>query len=453
MKPKEKKGRTMNPLTQFKKISILPLLIALALFLRAEPAAAQANEVTHWNQIATDTLVAFPLPAGGAAPAMQINMGMTQGAVYDALNAIEPRYRPYLLEDRFEGGSKEAAAVTAAYAVLSNIVSTVPDSIPFPNKQQLLDTLTTEYTNCLNGIPDGPPKTIGIAAGNAAAGVMIAARQDDGRFGPSPWVPNPEPGHWQPLLDANGMPILDPTAWVANVRPFLIQSPSQFRTDGPNALTSTAYAEDFNEVKALGSVNSTTRTPEQTHIALFWQSPQPWNAVARNLIADGQYAVDIVDSALLFAMMNLSTADAAINAWNDKYYWDFWRPWAAIQRADEDGNPDTEPDPSWTALITAPYPENPSGHCSLSGTQLQVLQMFFGTDRIRFGVTSSRFPGETRYFDRFSDALKEIIDARIRAGLHFRTADIQGKILGKKIAHYMARHYFQPLDSGRTRPR
>ncbi|HYT54509.1 MAG TPA: vanadium-dependent haloperoxidase [Verrucomicrobiae bacterium] len=443
----------MNPLTQFKKISILPLLIALALLVRATPAAAQANEVTHWNQIATSTLVAFPLAAGGAAPAFQINMAMTQGAVYDALNAIEPRYQPYLLQTRFDSSaSKEAATATAAYRVLSNIVSTVPENIVF-DRATLLERLTTEYNNSLNGIPPGP-RDAGIAAGNAAADAMIAARHGedfcpcaDGRFGPSPWVPNDEPGHWQPLLDPiTHQPQLDPTAWVANVRPFLIQSPSQFRTDGPNALTSTAYAEDFNEVKALGRIDSAIRTDEQTHIAIFWQSPQPWNAVGRNLIADPQYAVDIVDSALLFAMMNLSTADAAINAWNDKYYWDFWRPWAAIQRADEDGNPDTEPDPAWTALITAPYPENPSGACSLSGAHLEVLQMFFGTDRIRFGVTSSRFPGETRYFDRFSDALKEIIEARIWAGLHFRAADIQGKILGRKVVHYMARHYFQPVQ-------
>jgi hypothetical protein len=437
----------MNPLTQFKKIPILPLLIALALVMRAAPAAAQANEVTNWNQIATDTLVAFPLPAGGAAPAMYINMGMSQGAVYDALNAIEPRHRPYLLETRFDPtASKEAATATAAYRVLSDIVSTVPATIPFPNRASLQASLDAARDASLDAIPNGPPKTEGVNAGNAAADAMITTRQNDGRFGPSPWVPNYEPGHWQPLLNPDGTLQLDPTAWVANVRPFLIQSSSQFRTDGPNALTSTAYTEDFNEVKALGSLNSTTRTPEQTHIAIFWQSPQPWNAVARNLIADPQHAVDIVDSALLFAMMNLSAADAAINCWNDKYYWDFWRPWTAIQRADEDGNPETEPDPSWTALLTAPYPEHPSGHVSFDGATLEVLQMFFGTDKIRFGVTSSRFPGETRYFDRFSDALKEIIDARIWAGLHYRTADIQAKILGRKVVHYMAKHYFQPLD-------
>jgi len=442
----------MNPLTQLKKPLILPLLIALALVMRAAPAAAQANEVTNWNQIATNTLVAFPAAAGGAASALQVNMAMPQGAVYDAVNAIEPRHQAYLLTTQFNPtASKEAAVATAGYRVLSNIVQTVPPSIPFPNRTALQESLNAAYEASLNAIPDGEAKTEGIAAGNAAADAMIAARQNDGRFGPSPWVPNYEPGHWQPLLNPDGTLQLDPTAWVANVRPFLIQSPLQFRTDGPNALTSDAYAEDFNEVKALGRIDSATRTAEQTHIALFWgqNAGGPallWNRVARNLVADPTYGVDIGDSALLFAMLNLSAADAVINCWNDKYYWDFWRPWAAIQRADEDGNPDTEPDPSWTALLTAPYPDHPSGHLSLDGAVLEVLQMFFGTDKIPFDVTSSRFPNEPRHYDRFSYALKEIIDARIWAGLHYRTADVQAKVLGRKVAHYMARHYFQPLD-------
>jgi hypothetical protein len=148
----------------------------------------------------------------------------------------------------------------------------------------------------------------------------------------------------------------------------------------------------------------------------------------------------------LFAMMNLSAADAAINCWNDKYYWDFWRPWTAIQLADEDGNPDTEPDLSWTALLTAPYPEHPSGHLSFDGAVLEALQMFFGTDEIGFDVTSSRFPNDPpRYYERFSEALEEIIEARIWAGLHFRTADLQGQILGREVADYMAEHYFRPV--------
>jgi hypothetical protein len=427
-------------------VALVVVLSGFAAPARGEPAG---NAVAEWNLIAVNTLVALPAPAGGAPPASQIHMGMTQGAVYDAVNAIEPKHhRPYLLKRRFSAkASREAAVATAAYGVLSSIVSTVPASIPFPNRESLLDSLATQYAASLATIPNTPFKTQGIAAGNAAAEAMIAARQNDGRFGPSPWVPNDEPGHWQPLLNPDGTPMLDPTPWVGGVEPFLLQSSSQFRTAGPQALDSGAYAAEFNEVKALGSLNSTSRTSDQTHIALFWQSTPvaTWNAVARNLVDDPTYAVGLADSARLFAMANLSAADAGINCWNDKYYWDFWRPWNAIPRAAEDGNLATEPDPAWTALLTAPYPEHPSGHLCNDGAHLRVLQTFFGTDEIRFGVTSVRFPGEIRYFDRFSQAIEEIIEARIWAGLHFRTGDVQAEILGRNVADYMAKNYFQPV--------
>jgi PAP2 superfamily len=422
-------------------------VVAAAAVALAAPAAAQANEVTHWNRIATNTLVAFPGPA--AAPTtVHINMAMTEGAVYDAVNAITPKHhRPYLLKRRFGAtASKEAAVATAAYRVLVHLVSTVPASIPFPNRASLLQALALEYAASLAPIPDTPFKRMGINAGNAAAEAMIAARQGDGRFGPSQWVPLVGPGYWQPLLNPDGTPMLDPTAWVGGVRPFLLQSPSQFRTAGPLPLTSAAYAAEFNEVKALGSLNSMVRTPEQTHNALFWQSTGGpallWNPVAANL-ADNR-SMGMADSARLFAMMNLAAADAHINCWNDKYYFDFWRPWQAIREADTDGNPATEPDRSWTALLTAPYPDHPSGHLCTDGAHLRVLQLFFG-DNVPFGVTSSRFGGETRFFDRFSKPLAEIIEARIWAGLHFRTADVQAELLGRNVANYAAENYFQPV--------
>ena len=428
------------------RIVWLALAASVALAL---PAPAQANEVTNWNRIAVNTLVAFPMAAGGAPPASQINMAMVQGAVYDAVNAVTPRHhRPYLLKRRFGAkASKDAAAATAAYRVLTNITSTVPPTFAFPTRASVLQTLATEYAASLGAIAESPFKTQGIAAGNAAAEAMIAARLDDGRFGPSQWVPNSAPGHWQPLLNADGTQMLDPTPWIGGVRPFLLQSSSQFRTAGPLALTSAAYAAEFNEVKAVGSLNSTARTPEQTHIALFWASTPvaTWNAVARALVENPKYEVDVAESARLFAMTNLTAADAHINCWNDKYYWDFWRPWNAIPRAGEDGNPATSPDASWTALLTAPYPDHPSGHLCLDGAHLTVLPMFFGTDEARFGVTSVRFPGETRFFDRFSDSLKEIIEARIWAGLHYRTADVQAVTLGRNVAQFMATHYFQPV--------
>jgi hypothetical protein len=438
-------------------IAVIALLVAVVGGLSASAKGQSAgNAVTDWNLIAVNTLSGLPGPAGGAPPASALHVAMVQGAVYDAVNAIEPKHhRPYLLKRRFSArASKEAAVATAAYRVLSDIVATVPATIPFPTRASLLQSLAAQYAASLAAVPDGPFKRQGIAAGNAAADTMIAARRGDGRFGPSQWVPNPAPGHWQPLLNPDGTPMLDPTPWVGGVKPFLLRSSSQFRTAGPLALSSAAYAAEVNEVKALGSVNSTVRTPEQTYIARWWQSTiiVTWNEVARALVE--RYDVDIADSARLLAMQNLSSADASINCWNDKYYWDFWRPWQAIRRAAEDGNPATMPDPTWTALITAPYPDHPSGHLCNDGAHVRVLRMFFADD-VGFDVTSrAPNPGgpATRHFDSFSDALAEIIEARIWAGLHYRTADVQAELLGRNVAEYMAEHYFQPVGGAAATP-
>ena len=233
-----------------------------------------------------------------------------------------------------------------------------------------------------------------------------------------------------------------------------MQSSSQFRTAGPLALGSAAYAAEFNEVKALGSINSAVRTTAQTYIARWWQSTPvaSWNAVARDLI--GRDEVNIADSARLLAMTNLSAADAHINCWNDKYYWDFWRPWNAIPRAAEDGNPATTAEAGWTALLTAPYPDHPSGHLCDDGAHVAVLRMFFG-DVIDGGyqiTSASPFLAptdpKTRTFGSFSQALAEVIEARIWAGLHFRTADVQAEQLGRNVANYMAANYFQPVGRG-----
>jgi hypothetical protein len=387
----------------FVALTVGALVGALGVFgaSASPPAEADATAVIQWNQIATSTLVAFPGPAGGAPPALQIHLGMVQGAVYDAVNTITPKHhRPYLLKRRFSAAaSGEAAVATAAYRVLSHIVSTVPAGITFANRATLLQTLAAQYDASLAAVPDNSFKRQGIDAGNAAADAMIAAREGDGRFGPSQWVPNSNPGHWDPVAP-NGTTALDPTAWVGGVKPFLMQSSSQFRSPGPNALTSAAYTAEFLEVKALGGDGMTTpsaRTPTQTHNAIFWQSAGGpallWSGVARNLAADSDSGLDLADSARLLAMMNLSGADAAINCWNDKYHFDFWRPFQAIRRAAQDGNPLTSPDPTWTPLFSAPYPEHTSGHMCLDGAHLRTLQVFFGTDVMEYGVTSSQFGG------------------------------------------------------------
>jgi hypothetical protein len=413
-----------------------------------------ADSVYAWNLTAVNTLNALPPPAGGAAPAAQVEMGMVEGAVYDAVNAITPKhFRPYLLKRRFSAAaSTDAAVATAAYDVLANIVSTVP-SISDAARQTALQSLAASYVSSLADVDDGPFKTQGVAAGHAAADAMIAARQNDGRFGPSQWVPNSGPGHWSPLLDANNNPILDPTPWVGGVKPFLLESNSQFRSVDPLPIDSPAYAADFNEVKAKGSLTAppNVRTPTQTYIARWWQSNPmiSWNDVGTQLAKGDDF--DALDAARLFAMENLSGADAAINSWNDKYHFDYWRPWNAIRRAAEDNNPATDADTSWSPLFSAPYPEYPSGHLSLDGAHVRVLRMFFpDAPAGGFSITSrSTLPAtdpKTRSFVSFSGAVAEITEARIWAGLHFRTADVQGQVLGRNVADYMAAHYFEPVN-------
>jgi hypothetical protein len=420
------------------------------------PNTSTGAAVRAWNEIAVDTLIGLPGPAGGAPPAAQVHVAMVQGAVFDAVNAIGRRhYRPLLLKKRYSArASTDAAVAAAAYGVLRDIVSTVP-ALPEATRATTLTTLATQYADALAAIRDGRAETKGIAAGAAAATMMLASREDDGRFGPSPWVLNTAPGHWSPQLNAAGQPVLDPTPWVGAVDPFTVKSASQFRTRGPLALSSAQWARELNEVKAVGALNSTTRTATQTYIARWWQSTpaKSWNEVGRELAMRNH--LNALETARLLALQNLSGADAAISCWNDKYHRDFWRPWNAIPRAAEDGNPATAPDPGWLPLISAPYPEHPSGHLCLDGAHTRILRMFFGnTVPGGYSITSlSTFlaPADvrTRHFDSFSQALDEIVEARIWAGLHFRTADLQGKALGQGVARYVAAHALQPVHNGR----
>jgi hypothetical protein len=367
--------------------------------------------------------------------------------VYDAVNAIEGSHQSYLLGTSFDSsGSQGAAAATAAHDVLIAITPAARHA-----------ALDASYTTTLAGIADGTAKVEGIAAGTAAANAMLAFRANDGFMASFTPDIGSDPGDWRPVTPT----ALDPDGYVGNLKPFLIESPSQFRSDGPNALNSGAYAADFNEVKEIGALNSSTRTDDQTKAAVFWQfAPTAlWNPLARTLAA--QYELDAADQARLYAMVNLAAADGAISCWNDKYYWNFWRPRAAIREADTDGNPNTVADPAWESLFapatptapplgTPPFPDHPSGHGCLTGAVMHTLADFFGTDKVSFDVVSGRtLNGVTipaRHFDRFSDATKEVIDARVWGGIHFRTADVAGTVIGKKVAHYLKKHYFQPAD-------
>jgi hypothetical protein len=394
----------------------------------AWPAAARADAVLDWNVNATEAILGAPQPPQVSA----LTYAIVQGAVYDAVNAIDGGHRPYLGAPAANPwDSQDAAAATAAFDVLTAL---------FPLQAS---TLQSHYQDSLNAIPDGPAKDGGIEVGEAAAATMLAARTNDGRGAPFTVIIGSLPGEWRPTPPAF---IVDPTAWIANVKTFVVPDAQMLRSDGPNALTSAAYAEDFNEVKEVGSLNSTTRTADQRDAALFWQTNGPalWNGVARDL-ASGTPGLSEADRARLLAALNLAAADGVIGCWNDKYTWRFWRPVTAIRAADTDDNPATEADPAWSPLFaTPPFPDHPSAHSCLSSAIVHTMQNFFGTDKRSFSAfsTNSR---TTRSFDRLSDALKEIVDARVWGGIHFRTADVQGTVLGKKVAHYLEKHYFQPV--------
>src|SRR5438034_1482829 len=433
---------------QVKKISIPPLVIAAALVALVSPTVARADAVTDWNLIASNAIVAT---AGQPPPASALSFAMVQAAVYDAVNAIDRTHQPYPSEPPSNPtDSKEAAAATAAFRVLVGF----PDlSGLFPAQ---LPTLQPLYDAYIAGLPDNPPgsKAAGITIGETTGRAMLVARMNDGRFGPPPTLYPPAPGIWRPTPPNYAS---DPAPWVGNVLTFIVPSAEMLRTDGPNALTSADYAEDFNEVKEVGSLTSTTRTADETDAAIFWQDHAHalFNRIFRTLAASQN--LGIADSARLFAMENLAAADASIGCWNDKYYWWFWRPITAICEADTDGNPGTEADPTWLPLfdpatpvchapllVTPPFPDHPSGHTCNTGAFVHTLQNFFGTDKIAVSALSNK-SCTTRSFERFSDILSEVIDARVWAGIHFRTADTQGAVLVHKVAHYLKKHYFQPV--------
>ena len=392
------------------------------------PGAAHADAVTQWNLNASNAIFGVAAqPPQASVP----HMAMVHGAVYDAVNAIDGGHEGYLLNSRLASpfDSKEAAVAAAAHRMLLNIV---------PAQQPVLDP---QYTAFLATIPDGSQKTRGIAVGEAAAAAMIAARTDDGRFGSFRFSIGTTPGAWRPVLP---MFVNDPNAWLKDVKPFLIESSSQFRSKGPLALKSHEYAREFDEVKSLGAAASTTRTADQTLAARYWAEnpPATWSRIFRTLSA--QQGCRSSDNARLSAMAYMSAADSLITVWEGKAHWSFWRPITAIREADTDGNPHTTKDENWLPLIpTPPYTENPSGHTGLSGSIVAALQEAFGTDKVAWSDTNNG--GLTRSFTRLSQAIDDVIDARVWSGIHFHIADEQGALIARKVAKWREKHYFGPV--------
>jgi vanadium-dependent haloperoxidase-like protein len=439
-------------------LAAVAAVVAVATFAPVGAAADPDTAVQRWNATALAALMNAPsaaTPGAGQPPTVgAIHMAMVQGAVYDAVDSIVGGFEPYLdVPAAPSDASMDAAVISAAHDVLTEVIPLVAPLTDTTIRDAILARIETQYTNELGAISASSQKVDGEAAGAAAAGAMLADRADDGRFPSDPFTftSGTGIGEWRPT---NG--VSDPFAWVARVRPFTLPRTSRFRTAGPNPVGSDAYTEDYNEVKASGAATGSTRTAEQTAVATFY-IPNPvemFNRTFRTIATDN--GLDQADQARLFAMLNMAGADALINCWDDKAYYSFWRPVTAIQLGDTDGNSATVGDASWqpfistfpgpvagTFLPTPPYPDHPSGYACLTSSMMHTGKHFFGTNRFPFTVTRIAGTSVTsRDYPRFGAVVNDVIDARVWLGIHFRTADEQAALLGKKVARWLHERFF-----------
>jgi Ricin-type beta-trefoil lectin domain len=391
------------------------------------PSAARADAVTDWNAYGASAVVTAARGPGG-----YIDLAYMHIAMYDAVNAIGGRYSAFAVHptDVPAGSSKEAAAIAAAYNVLLAL---------FPAQQVLLDQ---NYATSLDAIPDSQEKADGIAVGTEVAFLFLASRAGDGRNAPTTYTPGSGPGDWIPTS-----PAPPAVVYLSQMQPFAMETASQFRGDGPPALTSEQYTADFNEIKSLGCLDCPARTEEQRIMGLFYTDPGPAQTARGFRQLAFEYPMSLADNARLFAMLYVALGDAAIASVETKYFYGFWRPITAIRQADTDGNPDTIADPDWTPLALTPnFPDYVSTHAATWGAFSETLRQFVGTTKINFTLTSL-VTGTTRDFTSTDDINKEIIDARVYVGFHFRTADTHGVLMGKTIGRFVAENFFRPLSN------
>lgn len=406
-------------------------------------AIGRADDVTDWNAILHDTLRA----AGANGINATRPAAIVQAAVFDALNGVERRYTSlHVTPDAAPGASRRAAVVQAAYATLVQL---------FPLQATGLGTRRAESLAAIaseDAAEDSTSIARGIAWGQTVANAILAWRSTDG-FTPAwaPFVGGNLAGQWRPTPPALAPMSLPQLGFITT---WIVTSPLQFAPPGAPALTSPRYTADFNEVKAIGSLASATRTAEQTLIARFWASGSSpnfyWNTLAVRLGA--QRHTTMSENARLLALINLAIADAGITVWRAKYDLATWRPITAIALAAADGNPDTTAEAGWTPLLTTPpYPDYPSGLCGTSAAGVAMLAAYFGED-VSFDVVSdaAAMAGVTRHFDNFAAAAGEMVDARVYSGIHFRAADEEAVLLGTAIGNYAMSHACQPLNGAKT---
>jgi hypothetical protein len=417
-------GRSVNTRTIVTSIGLTAVLTV------GSPAGADV--VNDWNSSALDAIRAERTPPPIASRAL----AMLHASIYDAINGIARTHEPYFVQSAVpSSASKEAAASAAAHKILAAL---------FPAQAPGFDAL---HAATLATLSDGPRKSHGVAWGESVAGHILALRANDNSQTSVPLALGSGPGAWQPTPPGFAPFLLPQWAFVA---PFAMPADSHFRPTGPPALDSAKYVEDYDEVKLLGAAVRSVRTPEQTLIALFWADgagtttpPGHWNSIAQTVAFSMGNTIE--QNARLFALLNLAMADAAICAWDAKYFYDFWRPVTAIRDGDADGNPATVGDPTWSSfIVTPPFPDYISGHSTFSGAASTVLAMFYGTDHVTFASSSDLLPGVSRQFTRFSAAASEAALSRLYGGIHFRSANEDGLSSGIAIGEWTFAHYLAP---------
>ena len=415
--------------------------LALAVLSLSRPAMAQSDLATNaktdvvldWNLITMTTV-------SGQNGVEQVRLAaITHLAVFEAVNAIVGDFKPYLgTVVAPAGASAEAAAVAAAHGVLTNYVRDRAASLDAARQISLAN------------IPDGPAKQSGIAVGEAAALALILNRAHDGSQATENYMPQSHhPGEWQltPSCQPEGGLFLH---W-RNLTPFGIRSGDQFRSDPPPALTSRRFARDYNELRAIGGEESEARPADRADVARFFAavpSQAAWNPIARQISAARQ--APLSDNARLFALLNMALNDALVAVIDTKYHYTFWRPETAIRAGDTDGNSGTELDAGFKPFVVTPcHPSYPSAHASASYAAREVLQRLFGDDPLSIELSTPALPDVELHYTRLDQITRDIDDARIYGGIHFRSDQKAGARQGRRVGGYVVAHNLQSTHGSR----
>jgi PAP2 superfamily len=402
-----------------------------AVILVGSAPAAFGNVIADWNEKAITFVAAKQM----TPPAAERVMAMVHVAMFDAVNSIERRYRPYLTQLPAPPTTlQEAAAAAAAVTVLGGL---------YPTEAQALKAGLTVY---LATIPDSAAKSEGIKLGETIAASLLEARANDGSDAPDVYRPATKPGLYVPTA----IPIA--SMWP-KVKPFAIKSASQFRPEPPISLASPQWAADYNEIKALGGKASSKRSARQTEDARFWLAvgPQAYYPIMLQLAAAKKLSV--VDSSRFIALISVARADAFISVFEAKYHYEFWRPITAIRNGDIDDNPGTEREAAWQPIDnTPPHPEYPCAHCILAAAIATVVEAVFGTaDVPELTATSPTMPGVVHRWTNIWALSDEVSEARILAGFHYRFSTRVAQDMGRKIGQHVVQNGMRPVDVAGSR--